>query len=410
MTVPRSLTLAELAAESGESLELVERLVVIGAIEPLPDGRVDARDAAIVHTIGAIQAAGIDLDDIGWAIAQHRVGFTSVGRLFREPGPRSERTYAEFAATTGADPAHAAHVYAAFGLAEPEPGNRLRQREERVIADFLGLWDRFDPDGETHARVARIAGDATRRIAEGWLDAWDGVARPTARRHGAPEDAEADAENATIGMAELARELTMWLFDRTLEQTLNRRIIAAVERGLAEAGRLPAVTRRPPAIAFVDLSGFTSLTMERGDEAAAQAAAGLQDVAERCVRALDGRVVKLLGDGVLLRFPDAESALRATLEIVDSAVAAGLPPAHAGIAAGRVVVRDGDVFGGTVNLASRIADRADPGVVLVEEGVVVMLPRGIATFEPVGRVQLRGIPNPVALWRAAPATAATARS
>jgi adenylate cyclase len=67
-----------------------------------------------------------------------------------------------------------------------------------------------------------------------------------------------------------------------------------------------------------------------------------------------------------------------------------------------VIVRDGDVFGATVNLASRIADRAGPGEVFVEEGVVVALPHGTASFEPVGRVELKGFPMPIALWRAGP--------
>jgi class 3 adenylate cyclase len=74
-----------------------------------------------------------------------------------------------------------------------------------------------------------------------------------------------------------------------------------------------------------------------------------------------------------------------------------------------VIVRDGDVFGQTVNLASRIADRAAPGEVLVEEGVVIALPRGTAVFEPVGRVELKGFPMPIALWRATAADPARAR-
>ena len=156
---------------------------------------------------------------------------------------------------------------------------------------------------------------------------------------------------------------------------------------------------RPPAVAFVDLTGFTTLTERRGDEAAAKTAAGLLELAEAAGRREGGRVVKELGDGVLLRFPDAERALRAVRELVGSTTDAGLPAAHAGIAAGPVVVRDGDVFGRTVNLASRIADLAGPGEVIVEEGVVVALPRGTAAFEPIGRVQLKGIADPVALWR-----------
>jgi len=110
--------------------------------------------------------------------------------------------------------------------------------------------------------------------------------------------------------------------------------------------------------------------------------------------------VKQLGDGVLLRMPDSETAVRTVAELVASTGNGDLPPADAGIAAGPVIVRDGDVFGRTVNLASRIADRAAAGEVLVEEGVVVALPRGTARFEPVGRVQLKGFPDPIALWRA----------
>jgi class 3 adenylate cyclase len=142
------------------------------------------------------------------------------------------------------------------------------------------------------------------------------------------------------------------------------------------------------------------MTVERGDEAAAAAANRLRALAEECVRAVDGRVVKLLGDGVLLLFEDRSAALMGTLALVRRVDEEGLPPAHAGIAAGRVVVRDGDVFGQTVNLASRIAGQAKPGEVVVEEGVVIALPRGIAEFDPIGRVELKGLPLPVALWRA----------
>jgi class 3 adenylate cyclase len=55
-----------------------------------------------------------------------------------------------------------------------------------------------------------------------------------------------------------------------------------------------------------------------------------------------------------------------------------------------------------VNLAARIAGQAGPGEIVVEEGVVVALPRGAATFEPIGRVALKGFAEPVAVWKARP--------
>jgi class 3 adenylate cyclase len=269
-----------------------------------------------------------------------------------------------------------------------------------------------DPTGEAHARVARLVGDGTRRIAEGWLDVWDEKALPDATSQGAPTvgdgakpaDPTDPEQNPSIGMAVLGRRLVSLVHERQVEATLTRRIIGAMEGVLDNAGRLPPRTHRPPAIAFVDLAGFTSLTEERGDDAAAAAAAGLFDVADSAVRPVGGRVVKQLGDGVLLRLPDSETAVRAVRAIVDATGDWGLPAAHAGIAAGPVIVRDGDVFGRTVNLASRIATEAAPGEVLVEEGVVVALPRGTASFEPIGRVDLKGFPMPIALWRANPPT------
>ena len=128
----------------------------------------------------------------------------------------------------------------------------------------------------------------------------------------------------------------------------------------------------------------------------------LQTLADGAARESGGRVVKLLGDGVLLRFGGAADAIRSVLGLVAAVEAAGLPQAHAGIAAGRVVIRDGDVYGGTVNLAARIAGQAGPGQVVVDEGAVIALPAGTATFTPLGRVRLKGIPDEVGLWLATP--------
>ena len=143
--------------------------------------------------------------------------------------------------------------------------------------------------------------------------------------------------------------------------------------------------------------------MEHGDEVAADVAGRLQTLADDAVRATGGRVVKLLGDGVLLRFNAAADAIRSVLRLVAEVEAAGLPRAHAGIAAGFVVIRDGDVYGQTVNLAARIAGQAGPGQVVVDEGAVIALPAGTAMFAPLGRVALKGIPGEVGLWLATPA-------
>jgi adenylate cyclase len=409
----RSLTRDEFLAESAARPELLDRLVAVGTIQPTPDGRFDARDEFVASVATALLGAGIELDDLVWTLEHRHFGLRSLGTMFTEPVPRTVQTYAELASTLGDQATLLPAVYAALGLPEPEPGASPRADEARLIADFIRLWGFVDPTGDAQVRVARMIGDGTRRIAEGWLDTWDEVAKPGPTTQGGPtvgpkaypKDPTDPEQNPSILMGELGRQLVNLVHERQVEATLTSRIIGAMEGVLGREGRLPARLQRPPAIAFVDVSGYTSLTVERGDEAAANVATRLFSMADEAVRKVRGRVVKQLGDGVLLRFQDSESAIHSVIAIIGDMAEAGLPSGHAGIAAGAVIIRDGDVFGATVNLASRIADRAGPGEVLVEEGVVVALPRGVARFEPVGRVELKGFPMPIALWRADPPAA-----
>jgi adenylate cyclase len=78
---------------------------------------------------------------------------------------------------------------------------------------------------------------------------------------------------------------------------------------------------------------------------------------------------------------------------------AGTPRAHAGVHAGPVIERDLDLFGRTVNLASRIADAASPGEVLTSETVVRTLDHDRFRFEPLAQTDLKGIAEPTALYR-----------
>jgi class 3 adenylate cyclase len=80
-------------------------------------------------------------------------------------------------------------------------------------------------------------------------------------------------------------------------------------------------------------------------------------------------------------------------------VKAGLPAAHAGIHTGPVIERDGDVFGTTVNVASRIANHAPAGTILVSEPVALGCPDRTDRFEPLGDVRIAGLEDPMMLCR-----------
>ena len=109
--------------------------------------------------------------------------------------------------------------------------------------------------------------------------------------------------------------------------------------------------------------------------------------------------MKLLGDGVMLQYASMVDAIDSVRELMASIAAAGLPPAHAGIAAGPMVVRDGDVFGHTVNLAARIASHAGAGELLVAADGVDESTGESLEFEDAGSATLKGIADPVRLLR-----------
>ena len=144
---------------------------------------------------------------------------------------------------------------------------------------------------------------------------------------------------------------------------------------------------------FLDITGYTRLTEERGDQAAAELATRLATLVQRSAQEHGGTPVKWLGDGVMFYFREPAAAVPAALDMVEVVGRHGLPPAHVGIHAGPVVFQEGDYFGRTVNLAARIAEYARPGEVLVSQEVVDAADGGPVRFAEIGPVELKGVPG-----------------
>ena len=162
----------------------------------------------------------------------------------------------------------------------------------------------------------------------------------------------------------------------------------------------------PGAIVFTDIAGFTEFTAARGDEAAL----ALLALQERLVREEMnelGRIVKDMGDGLMLWFDDPCQAVAVALalqERFDRAAAAEELPlwVRMGVHFGQPARRGDDLVGHDVNVASRIVELAAPGEVLASEAAVKRIADGLpdVTFEEVGPVVMKGIPAPIALYRA----------
>ena len=176
-------------------------------------------------------------------------------------------------------------------------------------------------------------------------------------------------------------------------------LIEGFESLMTQAG-IHSRLERPPAICFLDITGYTRFTQERGDDEAANLAATVAKLVQRTSVRHGGKPIKWLGDGVMFYFPDPGSGVNAALEMVDSLAATGLPPAHVGLHAGPVLYQEGDYFGQTVNLAARIADYARPTEVLISQAVADASQSTGVEFQNIGAVELKGVSGLVHLLRA----------
>ncbi|HLO36316.1 MAG TPA: hypothetical protein VK194_09550, partial [Candidatus Deferrimicrobium sp.] len=345
-----------------------------------------------VRLLLAFEDAGVPLEAL---LDASRVGTISLryyDELHAPPGLLSDRSYAEFTASLVEGREFVSRLFAAFGLAEPEPGSRLTLADERLIADMLAtVVETGQPD--LALRTIRLFGDGARRAADGALGIYgEAAARAGDNLQGLPTDELFEALlRPWARFARRSGTLAEWLASRHLSRAIDEYSVSETERILEDAGFVAPRLDVPPAIAFVDLTGFTRMTEERGDEVAAATALRLGEVTTDTVDRQGGRIVKLLGDGVLIRFAAVGAAVAGSLDLMDALPAAGLPTAHAGVAAGPLIVREGDVFGRTVNLAARIADIAPDGHLYAPEAVASRLVADRFLITRAGEPHLPGI-------------------
>lgn len=382
----------ELALRLGVARDRVAQLATAGAIEPDLDGWFDPGDVHRVRLLLAFEAAGVPLEALLGASEAGAISLRYYDELHAPPGPISDRSYGDFADSLEGGPSRLSRLFAAFGLAEPESGSRLTEADERFITDMLAtVAETGQPD--LALRAIRMFGEGARRGADGALGVYgEAAARMGDDLQGLPTD---DLfEQLLRPWARFARRspvLAAWLAERHLSRAIDEYSVTETERILEDAGFVAPRPGVMPAIAFIDLTGFTRMTEEHGDEVAAATAMRLGELTADTVRGHDGRIVKLLGDGVLVRFDDASAAADGTLDVLVALPSAGLPSAHAGLAAGPLIVRDGDVFGRTVNLAARIADVAPDGHLYAAANVIPRLDPGRFQGRPGPDADLPGI-------------------
>ena len=393
-------TRQEVAHQAGVPTSYVDRVVEFGMLTPLIGDEFSSGDVRRARWIHNFERAGVPLEDMAEAVRNGTLSFSFLDEsAFDRFAGLSNTTFGQLSAASGISLELLAVVREAFGHPEPRPEDYVREDELAVISAVeLQLSSGFRP--VVIQRWLRVYEESLRRIAETETD-WYGTEVVSPLLEGGMVEAEMLEAQGEIGskMAPLVEQALVAIYHGQQERVWTRSAVERTEDALERAG-LYSRLHGPPAVSFLDLTGYTRLTEEQGDEAAADLAAELRALVRRSSLEHGGESVKWLGDGVMFYFSDPTNSVLAAFDMVEGAIVQDLPPARVGIHAGPVVFQEGDYFGRTVNVAARIADYARPGEVLVSQEVVDAASDAQLRFDKVGPVDLKGVAGAVSLHTA----------
>ncbi|WP_406374272.1 adenylate/guanylate cyclase domain-containing protein [Streptomyces sp. NBC_00647] len=269
----------------------------------------------------------------------------------------AERRYTPFQAarSAGVSMELASRFWRAMGFADIGQAKALTEADVLALRRLAGLVEAGLLSEAMAVQVARSTGQTTARLAEWQIDSFlEGLTEP-------PEPGMTRTE-VTYPLI----ELLLPELEEFLVYVWRRQLAAATGRVVQAADDEEMVDRRL-AVGFADLVGFTRLTRRMEEEELGELVEAFETTAADLVAAHGGRLIKTLGDEVLYSADDAGVAAEIALRLIETmANDETMPELRVGIAFGTVTTRMGDVFGTTVNLASRLTSIAPRDAVLVD--------------------------------------------
>jgi adenylate cyclase len=394
-------SITDVAARAGAAQDYVGRLIELGVVSAGQRGNFSEGDVRRVRLMQTLERAGLPVEEVAAAIRRGELSLAFLDMShYARLSSLIDLTFQELSVNTNVPVELLLVIREAAGFAEPGPTDRVRETELPIAALVEAqIAEGFRP--HVIERWLRVYGDSLRRVAETEGDWWHTEVEGPLLESGmtAAETIEAADSRVAQRIAPLLDQTIIALYHGQQEHAWTTNILNGIESALSEAG-VHSRLERPPAICFLDITGYTRLTDERGDEAAAELARTMSRIVQRTSTNHGGRPIKWLGDGVMFYFPETGPGVIAALDMVGGIASAGLPPAHVGLHAGPVLFQDGDYFGRTVNAASRIADYARPGEVVVSQEVVDAADATPASFAEIGPVELKGLSEALRLFTA----------
>jgi class 3 adenylate cyclase len=394
------LDIQTVAERAGVAAADVARLVELGLLATGRDGSYPEGQVRRVQMLQAMERGGISLDALAMVVRSGGLSLESVEAAAGDAfSPLSNETFAELSERTGVPLDLLLTVRDAVGGTAASPYDRVREDELEVVPLIeFQLAEGFRP--LAIERGLRVLGDSLRRVAESEAEWWRSeIVQPMMEKGLTENDLGKRAVEIAPRLGVVSTNALLAIYHAQQRHAWTTNIVTAIAGALDRAGAQPRMEREP-AMCFLDITGFTRLTHERGDAAAAELADRLSRLVQRTSVRHGGRPVKWLGDGVMCFFPDPAGGVLAAIEMVEGVAAAGLPPAHVGLHAGPVLFQEGDFYGQTVNVASRIGEYARPGEVLVSQALVDASGDAVVAFRAIGPVEFKGSSGPIELYAA----------
>lgn len=349
-----------------------------------------ARDARL-ELLQRLEGEGVPADELRAASAEGRLALVPVERILVGDSPRY--TAAEVAEHTGIEGELLDRYWRAIGMTTADPDEAVFVDDDVRAAERLGELREAGLGDDEIIEIARVMSSGMSTLAVT-------IARVFAETYLREGDDEASLSMRFAEAAEKMLPLLGPALDHALlvQNRSNLRQASAIGSSLAE-GRLP--DSQEVAVAFADLVDFTKLG-ESVDPGSLGAVATRLEELTRDVVKRPVRLVKTIGDEVMLESSDTVALLDAALDLLDAADGEddAFPQIAVGIARGPAISRGGDLFGHSVNLASRVTATARPGSVLVTEEVKDAAGEDDYSFSFAGERRLKGVKDQQKLFRA----------
>lgn len=304
-------------------------------------------------------------------------------------GPEPRLTGRQLAADAGVSLRSARRFWRALGLPNvDEEVEAFSEADVQALRRVSGLVRRGVVAEPTALSLTRAVGRSVDRLASWQLQL---LAEVVADQLGQAEgrvDRQLEADRVSQLLAALVDDL-----EPLVVYAWRRHLASSLARFAAERVPDPDGPTMVRSVGFADLVSFTRVVRRLSERELSALVQRFEATASDIVASHSGRVIKTVGDEVLFVAEDVPAAAAIAVDIADvMAQDPLLPEVRVGLATGPVVARLGDVFGTTVNRASRLTSIANPGTVLVDDiSAAALVEHPDLACDPLRRRTLRGI-------------------